>query len=327
MTTTLKCEIKDNRNLGTRYPLNGNTSTTAVRTFIVLSDDPADTPDIVLATAGLPARHELYPGVPTARMIGIEASQDSNAWPVWTVKCDYSSFDTSQSGGGGGEPENPTQRTPVAEMGFRLFQAPVTERLRDAQGNLTSIDVGIRNSADEPFDPVVTADAHRPVFRVTSNVANANLATYASYIDGVNDAPYTWGPYTFQTRTLKIQDCTVSRQMTENGVSYRQIAWQVEWKEERWDIQIVDRGTYYYDYDLPAEDDSPAKVSFVSKTGHKYNGLLRGKAGQNGAGNPPNDGMKWRKDKGDGGPDPLGVLGIRYYKELDFTTLPLPPLP
>ena len=173
----------------------------AVKCYDVVTDDPADGEDAVLAAVALPLYGQAYSSAePYLKMRTMGAE---SAGPMfWHVTVNY-----AQSGADRDKPEpmpkdEALAQPPEIEWDYAVVAEAIDREVEDdgSEGD------PIVNTADEPFDPPLTEDKFYEVCRITQNVATYAEAFTAGFAGAVSTD--TWEGYAAGRCKVKVLRAT-----------------------------------------------------------------------------------------------------------------------
>jgi hypothetical protein len=144
---------------------------------------------------------------------------------IWVVSVDYSS---NPGGATSTEPEDPLDRAPVESLTFSRTTSPLD---RDVDGK------ELRNSAGDMFDPLPEVEVARPVLKIQRNEAGFAYTTAVQFVNSVNSKTFR-GAAVGEARMVSIS----ATSKFENGVSYHDVSYGIEFLRGGWALDIVDRG-------------------------------------------------------------------------------------
>lgn len=209
-----------------------------VRTFDVVTDDPLELPETVLAAVD-PETDEavpqvgdirLTPGGGEVRCVNVHARQEPDNYEVWRVEAEYSSS--------GPEPTpSPIDRPLRIRWGVIRYQVPATEGYlqteagEDPLGPLTT-------SARHAFDPPPLKDATRLTLSVNKVLATFPDDLAVDFQDAVNDGTFYGRP----AGTVKCVGIT-GENFFEAGAQFYDISFEFEIRAEGWLLSPMDQDT------------------------------------------------------------------------------------
>lgn len=298
MSVTFVRPLKRGRT-GTREA--GGGKRTYTQTFIVGTDDVQDG-SLVARTAIDPNGGPVIPQPLTFYVAGnefdlgafvksVEAHEIGETGMLWevTVTADSEMPEPPK------DQENPLDRPPEVSWSFAQFQR-VAEK--DINGN------AIVNSAGQAFDPPIQIDDSRPVCDIERNEDAFDPDVIFAYKDAINADTLDIGGLTVAPGQAKMANISARRQF-ENSQFYWKVAYQIEVKQDGWNLSVLDQGWYKKGQNgklTPCVDDAGNEVTAPV--------LLDGQGGQLAL--PP---------------APAGQSGAAVFKTFDvYTSLPFAPL-
>lgn len=142
----------------------------------------------------------------------------------WTVTLNYN--DERQLN------EDPTADPAVTDWDGEQFQRPL---VIDEDGNL------VCNSAGDPFDPPEMIDDSRLISTTIKNMSV--VPTWImQYANAVNSDAFTLDGFPVEIGQAKMQRPRVSRQQWRNGISFREVVFTINYREEGWLSNLLDAG-------------------------------------------------------------------------------------
>lgn len=128
--------------------------------------------------------------------------------------------------------EDPTDEPALTEWDGEQFQRPLVV---DEDGNV------VCNSAGDPFDPPEMIDDSRLISVTTKNVLT--VPTWVmEYSNAVNSDTFTLDGFPVGIGQAKMQTPKVSKPMTRNGITYREVQITIHYREEGWVSNLTDVG-------------------------------------------------------------------------------------
>jgi hypothetical protein len=134
--------------------------------------------------------------------------------------------------------EDPTDEPALTEWDGEQFQRPL---VIDEDGNV------VCNSAGDPFDPPEMIDDSRLISVTTKNLA-AVPTWLMEYSNAVNNDTFTLDGFSVGIGQAKMQTPKVSKPMSRNGTTYREVQITIHYREEGWVSNILDAGFRERDY-------------------------------------------------------------------------------
>lgn len=263
MTTTIRGVSVEGRTGS--LDLKGNRSYTV--TYRVQADDKNDGASTVLLTPGLPIRGQPF-SVGNSFDFGafankLTARQAAGSPTEWEVDVEYTSELDKQPDEE--EEENPLLRPSELSISFVTERVIIPGRFNDpAVPNIGGqLELGIVNSAGELFDPQPEMEVSRPVLTITKNLpVPLDLKFHMELADAVNRDAFLGA----EPRQLRMLAPQCQRQY-ENGVLFWRVTYQMAFKFEKWDIQLLNHGNYYLTGGVVTDFDETSK-------GYRRKGLL-----------------------------------------------------
>lgn len=270
------------------------------RTYLVITDNKLDDENVVLGAVGLPQKFEAFPTDLNAHVVRRNPRQISSANLHWEVAIEYEPPENPDKEG----EENVTLWEPVIALTFETFQVPAVGVREPPEGN--EIKKALENSAGEAFDPPALVDESRTVLTVTRNEVNFKSQNAIDFVNTVNSSPIVIGGLALEERQARLMGIAMSgRKWQDLGdvvLLYYPVQYVIHIKEETWDVQLLDQGSYHKTIDRGVERLVP-----FTNDGQPFIGLL--------------DGFGF--DLIPSNPKPQ-FLRFRVYRESDFSALSLP---
>ena len=229
--------------------------------------------------------------------IGATHPEDSNAycrslsvdptspWTGWTVTAEYNDERVLN--------QDPTLDPAVTDWDGEQYQRPL---VIDEDGNL------VCNSAGDPFDPPEMIDDSRLISTTIKQMAT--VPTWImNYANAVNSDAFTLDGLPIGIGQAKMQRPRVSRQQWRNNISFREVVFTINYREEGWLSNLLDAGFRERDY-----------------TGALVN-IVNSGDGEEPSGPVPFDGAGTALDN----PSPTNNVNLTFrgYRRLPFSILPL----
>lgn len=258
------------------------------QTYRVYSNTPLESP--VNVRAALPDIGTSYPGDFKATVKSRSADRPDTSRLVWDCTVNYE-FDPE-------EPDDPEENPLDEPIKFRwtseLYTKPV---IKDRD------DKAIVNSAGDYFDPPPEAEESRWSVNVQANVAQVPLAVL-TYPGRVNEFSFSVDGVDVDAEAARIIALDISEQKEKNDINYRTLTYTLEFREEGWDLEMLDQGFRIKDAgelkDILVEDEDGNKARPSAPV------LLDGAGSQ----------------LTDPDPDNAEFLTFPVYKLLDYSELP-----
>lgn len=128
--------------------------------------------------------------------------------------------------------EDPTTEPALTEWDGEQFQRPL---VIDEDGDI------VCNSAGDPFDPPEMIDDSRLISVTTKNLASVPI-WLMEYSNAVNNDAFTLDGFSVGIGQAKMQTPKVSKPMSRNGTTYREVQMTIHYREEGWLSNIIDAG-------------------------------------------------------------------------------------
>jgi hypothetical protein len=160
----------------------------------------------------------------TVKCLKVSPQQDSENPQVWTVDIEYgppTKTDEQQN-------PNPLLRPAVISYSFAKYQRAC---YNDINGK------AIRNAANDWFDPCPEIDDSRPVVSITRNEPIFNASLAIAYQDAVNSDAFLGA----QPGQVKVSGIS-ARNQTENNYSFWEVTYELEFRREGWQLQLLNQG-------------------------------------------------------------------------------------
>jgi hypothetical protein len=275
-------------------------------TYLVTTDDWSDGPQAVRTAFGIPDVGDVYtPGNDydaQAMVISKRVSQ-RDAPDEWEVEVTYSTEP------GDKQPEQaatPLEEPPVITCGANNRQIIVQGCYATAENPDPGKDWDwyVHSTNGELYDPQPEVEISEPLVTIQRNVQTISWPYLVSLADCVNQSPF----FGADARQLKLKAPKATSAYDPSVGNYWQLTYEIAFKYDTWDIQILNRGSFYYDTNF-------AKVPFKDLEGNRFVGLLDAIGS---AINYSSD--QYRGVYYAGGQEPT-FTRIRYFREIDFTSL------
>lgn len=178
--------------------------------------------------AALPLPGAPYPGDPKATVKSRSADRPDNSRLVWDCTVQYE-FDPE-------DPEDPEDNPLDEPIKFRWTAGLYTKAvIKDRD------DKAIVNSAGDYFDPPPEIEEIRWSVNVQENVASVPLAIL-TYANRVNQNSFTIDGVTVDAEAAKVIALDISEFKEKNDIGYRTVTYTIEFREEGWDLEMLDQG-------------------------------------------------------------------------------------
>jgi hypothetical protein len=166
--------------------------------------------------------------------LDVRPKEDASGGTIWIVVARYDSKPIDKEQKDREEQPDPLLREAVYSLQFERDERAVD---KDINGER------ITNSAFDPFPEPAVKPRTRPRIHGRMNVDPAAIPSwFLDLKDKVNDDNYEKFGREFDPRTLLFVPLNVSEPMEENGIEYRVIEWDLEYREEYWDEERIDNG-------------------------------------------------------------------------------------
>ncbi|HEY2250903.1 MAG TPA: hypothetical protein VGH74_07565 [Planctomycetaceae bacterium] len=294
----------------------GITKTRSDRIFRVVCNSTSDNQFTILQAGLLPAQYSFYPGNIFLTCRTMDIRQEKGGF-IWIAKAGYSSEPIPQEKIDREQYPNPADRPCRVSARADQYRKIVTyaalvapeDGVISVDGSDDLADTGVAgdlgallNSAGDEFDDVTEADDSRQVIILRKNFSEPPTDLFMLE-NRVNDDVVTIWRNDFPTRTLKCKGTTIGEMQTENGYDYYPWECELTYNQDGWDFEILDKGLYYLDSGTHTriKDSKGVDVS-VSQLLDGSGGILA---------------------------SPTSATAVyrvyRYYKDGDFSQLPLEP--
>jgi len=287
----------------------GSINTDLVRTYtvtyLVYTDDRDDGPQQVMNAFGVPRiGDQYYPGNDldgSAIVTDVRPNQVSGSPWEWEVQVDYSTDSDEPE-----EEENPLLHPPDISWGFQDRRILIPGRYNSASSPNPSkdLELGITNPAGELFDPQPEMDISEPILTVKRNVATIDVGEFMAIANCVNSDSF----YGADPRQLRLKPPTAQNAYDREIGQYWQVTYQLVYKYDTWDVQILNQGTFYL-------DGSSKPQPFKDNEGHRRVGLLTTTGAAINSSDTDQIGRYFS-----GGDDPT-FTRLRVYREINFSSL------
>ena len=207
------------------------------RVFKVVLDDPTDGPRAAaLADDGstaVPSINDAHPDDANALAHRIDPQKVSDTRLIFNVAVDYK----TQFGAELPITENPLDEDPTIAWG-RWTRTIAVDKDKDG--------TAVLNSARDPFDPPAEDDEYELEVTITRNEASFTPATAREYLNSVNSSSTTIAGYSADAREAKLVEFG-GASAERHGTSYYVVTYKIQFKEDLWDLSLLDQGLYYLD--------------------------------------------------------------------------------
>lgn len=218
---------------------------TYTRVFLVGTDSGSYGPYYGGSHPSLPTLYAVHPEDSKAFCTRIRPVQDQDDPRLWRVTCEYSyAMDTAAASGNpaidnqqrGASPGSRVETPTARPRDYSLTQNTYMEASEfDAYGD------EILNSAGDPFLPPVELPRVEIIISVGLNDVSAPTTAWLGAQNKVNANTITVGPITGTAGKFKLNKLS-AQPVYENNVAYWR--WTMEWayRNDGWQLQIVDKG-------------------------------------------------------------------------------------
>lgn len=242
------------------------------RSFYVRSRNRDDRDVDIYTAIGFPVAYgDLHPRSPGLYARKFSAKQDSKNWNKWTVTVDYRRADISNTDNGVLD-DNPILRRPDISYDTETIQVAARGEV-DEDGKTIK---PMTTSAGEPYDPHPEDQLEIMLINITYwGEPFFSLRQFYATQNSVNSNAFTFGDLAIQAREAKVR-IRISKEQRHNSpdgtlVLYRQFDLLLAVNPLKWDLELLDFGTFYRD---------AGKVKrFIDDTGEEL-GLLDGNGGK-----------------------------------------------
>lgn len=286
-----------------------------VVTYLVTTTDASDGPQQIIDADGIPNFGDRYEIGNDGDMFALaqDISVTQRDTPTeWEVVVTYRTI--SFAGGTPGA-SSPTDMSPRISASTRSRSVVIPGRYSDPRNASPDVgfDLGVHNSAGQHFDPAPEIEIDEPVLQVRRNMRTIDWPFIMSITNAVNSTTFFGCP----PRTLKFSTPTIESAVDSVTGEYWILNYSLLYKYDTWDVQILNRGTYYLTTVVSPSDFQTPEEFEDAKKGNPFYGLL--KIDGTALNNSDDD---WRgKYKPDGTGDPPTFQRFRVYREVDFNTL------
>lgn len=249
-------------------------------TYLVYTNDRNDGPQQVRAAFGIPSIGDVYmPGndydasaIVTAKRV----TQRDSPWE-WEVEVTYS----TDVGDEPDQPENPLDKPPEISWGAqeRRIIVPGKYNSASAPNQNKDLELGIVAPNGELFDPQPEMDIAEPILTVTRNVASINAGELMALANCVNESDF----YGAGKRELRLKPPQAQAQYDGQIGQYWKVTWQMVYKYDTWDIQVLNQGTYYLASNVPTpfkDTEGNRRIGLLSTDGTALNSSSADSAGR-----------------------------------------------
>lgn len=231
----------------------GSINQDGVREFTLIykvqTNDKRDGAAIVRIAPGIPSIGDTYTAGnesdPSAVCISKEPEPTDSPFE-WLVVCRFTTDP------GAYEPkqyDNPLAQPPELSFGFQERRILIPGRFNNPNAPPTnqSWDRGLFAPNGELFDPQPEVDIADPVWNIKKNVQTISYLDFMTLANSVNSDFFNGvGP-----RQLMLKPPTAVRKWHKTISYYWEVSYQLVFRWETWDIQILNQGTYYFPTSTP----------------------------------------------------------------------------
>lgn len=201
--------------------------------FLVLSDDPGESPQAVRGHAGIPLPGvTIYPDDAAAVCKSRSCRRSDESRQLWEVTC---SFEWAPGDKDEPEDQNPLNRPPKIRWTSTLITKPV---VKDRNGKACV------NSAGDYFDPPLEAEFVRWTANIQFNAASVPVGI-KSYAGAINSSSITIDGDAVAAERARIVGLDIGEEDSENDVTFRSVTLAVECRDEDddpFDVEALDQG-------------------------------------------------------------------------------------
>ena len=284
MTVTSVNELPDQRGGGE----DDKGSRSYSRVYIVETNNKNDGVESVLNAVGLPQFGDIYQtGSELNQLAKVNSRtprQMTGSRTTWRVDIQYTTKKSDGEERDEDDPEDdadPLLRHDVIAWAFEAQQVTVpgafgkqhvslSDRVVSEGGN-----IGMLNSAGEPFDPPPTFTESHPVVTITRNEETFNAKQAIEFQDTVNDQFWA-GVEAKQARIVSITTPgRVVERLANNVVNtYFPVTYTIAFREKTWAMKVLDQGTFFWTGSSVGDG---VTRPFATTDGTHYVGNLDGK--------------------------------------------------
>lgn len=220
-------------------------------TYKVQTDSKSDGAAAVRTAFGIPNLGDAYNPGNDSDSQAVVISKEPNQVPgcpfEWEVEVVYST-DVGEK-----EPKQystPLDEPPDISFGFQERRILIPGRFNDPgvpdpNGNWQN---GMFAPNGELFDPQPEANYADPVWTIKRNVQNISYPTFMALANCVNSDIFQG----VNARQLQLKPPTAVRKWHKAIDHYWEVSYQLVFRWETWDIQVLNQGTYYWASGVPA---------------------------------------------------------------------------
>lgn len=195
-------------------------------TYRIYSNDVNES--VVNVRNALPALGTPHDDDPKATVKSRSADRPDNSRLIWDGVVTYE-FDPEDPD----DPEdNPLDEPVKFRWGGSLYTKPV---IKDRDGNATV------NSAGDYFDPPPEIEVPSFQVNVQANVASVPLVVL-TWAGRVNESSFTVDGVGVDAEAARIIALDIGEYQEKNDIGYRVFTYTIEFREEGWDLEMLDQG-------------------------------------------------------------------------------------
>lgn len=194
--------------------------------YRVISNNPTESP--LAVRAAVPSLRSAYPSDPAAYLVKRSATRSSESRLVWEVTLTYE-FDPE-------DPEEPEESPLDEPPKFRWTAGQYTKPVIKDRDN-----EAIVNSAGDYFDPPPEIEDVRWTVNIQKNVASVPAAVL-TYAGRVNESSFTVDGVSVLAEKARIVSLDIGELQEKNEINYRVFTCAIEFREEGWDLELLDQG-------------------------------------------------------------------------------------
>jgi len=264
------------------------------RIFRVVTENPTDGQDLVLAACPLPM--SAYPDDHRLVLTSRRAVQDGKTKTVWIVTLTYSLGDSTSDQGNPQQP-NPLDDSRQIDWSTETRQEPTHQ---DADGK------AILNSAGDYFENGVMRDVTSWIVTIVQNVPEVP-DWIDDYRDAVNDDQSSIEGDVYPAKSMKVRSIKLSRWQVRNDVAYRQLTIVIAIRDT-WHKKILDEGLHALNGN-GGDPDYGKRMAAVNANGQKVTRPVLLDGAGHVLANPT--------------PATAQFIDVKLYNEKDFSVLPI----
>lgn len=265
MAATVRGISVDSGDRGSSINIDGVTEYTIV--YKVSTDDKRDGARAARIAPGVPSIGDTYtPGNDLdahAVVVGKDVRQ-GDAPTEWLVDVTYS------TDVGGKDPKainydsyNPLNDPPDISFGFQERRILVPGSYNNPIGPPTDKgwEAGIFAPNGDLFDPQPEVGIADPVWHIKRNLQSISYSQFTALANAVNSDTFEG----IEPRQLQLKPPTAQRKWHKACNYYWEVSYQIAYRWETWDIQILNQGYYYWPSGKPASVWSTTTLPSVKK--------------------------------------------------------------